>query len=68
MNFVAGFLYLVLKDEEKTFKALGEMVELYDMDQLFKSELPRLKLFFYQFDRILSIMSSPLNSHFKVIP
>jgi hypothetical protein len=35
MNFVAGFLYLVFKDEEKAFKALQEIVEVHDMAQLF---------------------------------
>lgn len=31
MNFVAGFLYLVFKDEEVAFKALQEIVHQFDM-------------------------------------
>jgi len=31
MNFVAGFLYLFFKDEEKAFKALQDIVEEHDM-------------------------------------
>lgn len=55
MNFVAGFLYLVFNDEEIAFKALHEVVERYEMTELLNSELLKLKLFFYQFDRLLSI-------------
>ena len=47
MNFVAGFLYLVFKDEVKAFKALQHIVEVNDMAELFNTELPKLKLFFY---------------------
>jgi len=28
MNFVAGFLYIILRDEEKSFKALQEIIEV----------------------------------------
>lgn len=47
MNFIAGFLYLVFKDEELSFKALHEIVEKYEMTELLNSELFKLKLFFY---------------------
>ena len=55
MNFVAGFLYLFFRDEETSFKALLEMVDKFDMAELFNADLPKLKLFFYQLDRLLSI-------------
>jgi hypothetical protein len=66
MNFVAGYLYLVFKNEEVSFKALQEMVELFDMAELFNQDLPKLKLFFYQLDRLVSIWLPLLHSHFKV--
>jgi Rab-GTPase-TBC domain len=47
MNFVAGFLFLVFRDEEKSFKALQEIIDVNNMAELFNQELPRLKLFFY---------------------
>ena len=47
MNFVAGFLYLFFRDEETSFKALLEMVDKFDMAELFNADLPKLKLFFY---------------------
>jgi ecotropic viral integration site 5 protein len=67
MNFVAGFLFIVFRDEEKSFKALQEIIEVNNMAELFNPELPRLKLFFYQLDRLLSIHLPQLHSHFKVI-
>jgi hypothetical protein len=47
MNFVAGFLYLVFRDEEKCFKAMQEIIQVNNMAELFNPELPRLKLLFY---------------------
>eukprot|EP00347_Sterkiella_histriomuscorum_P007183 403349944 len=65
MNFVAGFLYLFFRDEVKAFKALQHIVHVNDMAELFDQELPKLKLFFYQFDRLLSILMPQVHSHFK---
>ena len=35
------------------------------MAELFNSDLPMLKLFFYQLDRLISIFEPDLHSHFK---
>lgn len=66
MNFVAGFLYLVFRDEEKCFKAMQEIIQVNNMAELFNPELPRLKLLFYQLDRLVSLHLPALHSHFKV--
>ena len=50
MNFLAGFLFLFFKDEEKTFKAFAGLVERFDMTELFKQDMPLLKQFFYKLD------------------
>lgn len=55
MNFVAGFLFLVFRDEQISFKALMRVAEIFDMSHLYKKELPKLKLFFYQLDRLVAI-------------
>lgn len=65
MNFVAGFLYLVFRDEEKSFKALQEIIEVNDMAEMFNPSLPKLKLLFYQLDRLLNIYIPQLHTHFK---
>jgi hypothetical protein len=43
MNFLAGFLFMFFKDENKTFKALVGLVENFKMTDLFKQDLPLLK-------------------------
>lgn len=55
MNFVAGFLFLVFRNEQVTFKALTRVAEIFDMSHLYKKELPKLKLFFYQLDRLVAM-------------
>jgi len=35
MNFIAGLLVMVFKEEQLAFKALMELVERFDMAQLF---------------------------------
>ena len=65
MNFIAGFLLMVLDDEETAFRALIQLVDRFSMAQLFNSDLPMLKLFFYQLDRLVSIFEPDLHSHFK---
>ena len=65
MNFVAGFLFLVFREEQETFKALMRVAEMFDMSHLYKKELPKLKLFFYQLDRLIAIELPQLHQHLK---
>lgn len=65
MNFICGFLLMVFHSEELAFKALTELVERFEMAAFFNSDLPKLKLFFYQLDRLVSIIEPDLHSHFK---
>lgn len=66
MNFIAGFLYLIFGDEALAFAVMREVISKYKMCQLFNSELPMLKLNFYQLDRLISILLTDLHSHFRV--
>jgi len=66
MNFIAGFLYLLTSSESLAYAILKEVIDKFDMGNLFNSELPMLKLNFYQLDRLISIVLSDLHSHFKV--
>ena len=65
MNFVAGFLFLCFRDEQTTFNALMRSAEIFDMGNLYKRELPKLKLFFYQLDRLIAIQLPQLHQHLK---
>lgn len=66
MNFIAGFLYLIFKDEALSFAVLRDIIHKFSMSKLFNTELPMLKLIFYQLDRLISILLPDLHSHFKV--
>lgn len=66
MNFIAGFLYLLYGSEALAFAVMREIIAKYRMSQLFNTELPMLKLSFYQLDRLISLMLPDLHSHFKV--
>ena len=66
MNFIAGFLYLSMeKQESLAFAVMREVIERFAMTQLFNTELPMLKLMFYQLDRLISINLPDLHNHFK---
>jgi hypothetical protein len=41
------------------------VAEIFDMSLLYKKELPMLKLFFYQLDRLIAIQLPHLHQHFK---
>ena len=68
MNFIAGFLFLATGSEALAFAVLKELVEKFDMGNLFDQELPMLKLNFYLLDRLIGVLLSDLHAHFKVRP
>ena len=66
MNFMAGFLYLSLNnDDSLAFAVMREVIERYAMTQLFNAQLPMLHLMFYQLDRLISIKLPDLHNHLK---
>jgi hypothetical protein len=68
MNFIAGFLFLVCKGSEPlAFAILKSVINKFRMHELFNTELPMLKLNFYQLDRLIAILLPDLHMHFKVI-
>lgn len=68
MNFIAGFLYMFLKNEALSFAVMREVISRFEMSHLFNSDVPMLKLNFYRLDRLISILLPDLHSHFKVSP
>ena len=65
MNFLAGFFYFYYKNEEKAFKAMLGLIQKFDLTELFNTNLPRLKLYFYMLDRLIAIYLPDLHEHFK---
>lgn len=66
MNFIAGFLFILFKKESLAFAVMKEIISKFKMSELFNTELPMLKLNFYQLDRLISILIPDLHMHFKV--
>lgn len=66
MNFIAGFLYLFLRDEALAFAVISKIITTFELSTLFNTELPMLKLNFYRLDRLISILLPDLHSHLKV--
>jgi hypothetical protein len=48
-----------------TFKCLIGLVERFQMSTLFNMDMGKLKLFFYQFDRLVGIMLPEVHDRFK---
>lgn len=66
MNFIAGFLFLVFgQREDLAFSVLREVIQRRQMHDLFDTQLPLLKLNFYQMDRLIAILLPDLHTHFK---
>lgn len=66
MNFIAGFLFLVFDNSEAlAFAVMKAVISKYRMHELFNTELPMLKLNFYQLDRLIAILLPDLHMHFK---
>ena len=66
MNFIAGFLYLLLGKESLAYGVIKEIISKFNMANLFDTHQPMLKLNFYQLDRLIQIVLSDLHYHFKV--
>lgn len=67
MNFIAGFLFLVLNNSEsKAFSVMKAVIQKFRMHEMFNTELPMLKLNFYQLDRLIAILIPDLHMHLKV--
>ena len=51
--------------EAVSYLALGRIIEIFEMQTLFDGKVPKLKLMFYQFDRLIAIHLPDLHLHFK---
>lgn len=65
MNYIMGFMYINIKDEETTFKAFTYLINLY-FENMFTKDLYKLKVLFYQFEKCLGLFIPNLADHFKV--
>ena len=65
MNYIASFLYKMTPTEEEAFYLMLGLFENTDFSLIFIEDLLRLKIFFYVFERLLSLFLPELYTYFK---
>ncbi len=65
MNYVASFLYQLSQNEEETFYLMLGLLLHTEFSLIFVEDLLRLKIFFYVFERLVSLYLPELYSYFK---
>ena len=65
MNFIAGFLYFLLRDEYNAFSFFQKLVRKYEMSNLYSRNVPLLKKHFYRMDRLLYIYYPNITACFR---
>jgi hypothetical protein len=65
MNYLFGTLYIIYKNEEAAFTSGVGLINRYQMSSIFYTQLPRLKVMFYQLDRMLARFLPRLQALFR---
>lgn len=63
LNFLAGFFYLLCRNEPRAFSMLCTLIANFDLSYLFNEDVPMLQKFFYQINRLIAIYLPRLHSH-----
>ena len=66
MNFIAGFLCMLFQEESTVFKVFMALIDRLSMSQLFQNDVPLLRLYFYQVNRLLALFLPNIHEHFRV--
>lgn len=65
MNYIASFIYHLVKDETETFYLLYGIFTYTEYNIMFIKDLSRLKQLFYIFDRLITIHIPEVNNYLK---
>ncbi len=65
MNYIASFIYHLIKDETETFYLMLGLFTYTEYKIMFLNDLSRLKQFFYIFDRLLTLYLPEINNYLK---
>ncbi len=63
MNFIAGLLYLMYHDEAAAFSVLSSLITTHGLSNLYKQDVPLLRMYLYQMNRLLAIYLPRLHVH-----
>ena len=66
MNYLAGALLYLAKNEPRVFRLYVSLIEKR-MDELFSHKFEKLKCYFYVLDSLIAIFIPDLSEHFKVV-
>ncbi|CAD8123560.1 unnamed protein product [Paramecium sonneborni] len=64
MNFVMGFMFMIMADEELTFRCFSALINQLLKDVLLY-DLKYIRVFFYKLDRLLAIFMPKIHLHLK---
>ncbi|KRW99726.1 Rab-GTPase-TBC domain [Pseudocohnilembus persalinus] len=66
MNYLAGYLFILIRDEEKTYKIFSQILDHNKyLKNIFYTHFNQLKVLLYQLNRILNIFLPKLGEHFE---
>jgi len=63
MNFLAGFFYLVFRNEGAAFSMLCTLIANFGLSPLFNDNISMLRLLLYQISRLTEIYLPQLHTH-----
>lgn len=65
MNYLAEILYEITQDEKESFYFMMGIFKFTEYPRIFEKDLTKLKVFFYVFQRIVSLFEPELSSFFN---
>jgi len=63
INFFAGILFLVVKDEELAFALFCELVKKHELDKIYRDDVPLVRKHLYQIAKIIATYLPNLHKH-----
>eukprot|EP00826_Nyctotherus_ovalis_P066353 TRINITY_DN9799_c0_g6_i2.p1 TRINITY_DN9799_c0_g6~~TRINITY_DN9799_c0_g6_i2.p1 ORF type:complete len:890 (+),score=228.66 TRINITY_DN9799_c0_g6_i2:175-2844(+) len=63
MNCIAGFFYLLYKEEDTAFNMMYTLIYNFDLNSMFKLDVPLLRVYFYQLNRLMAVYVPRLHAH-----
>ncbi|MDR3547352.1 MAG: TBC domain-containing protein [Candidatus Pacebacteria bacterium] len=63
MNCIAGLMFLIYRDEAAAFNMMTTLIENFKLSDLFKQDVPMLRMYFYQMNRLMAVYLPRLHAH-----
>eukprot|EP01022_Parablepharisma_sp_SALTPOND_P016298 TRINITY_DN236_c0_g1_i1.p1 TRINITY_DN236_c0_g1~~TRINITY_DN236_c0_g1_i1.p1 ORF type:complete len:868 (+),score=80.93 TRINITY_DN236_c0_g1_i1:1726-4329(+) len=63
MNFLAGIVFLIYQNESLAFSIFAELVKSHGLSNIYKQDVPLLRMYLHQMTRIIAIFLPNLHRH-----